>query len=52
MDPANAGVAIPAESEMINPTINPVSQLFFLFNMPHSPFLIGSAFNIAFHMPT
>jgi hypothetical protein len=45
---ANAGVAM----RVINPTIIPANQYFLLFDIPHSPFLMGSTLNIAFHMPT
>jgi hypothetical protein len=52
IDLAKAGVTIPTRSGMINPTIIPANQDFLPFDIPHSPFLMGSNLNIAFHMPT
>jgi hypothetical protein len=47
IDLAKAGVAI----KMTKPPIKLGTNDLFILNISHSPFLLGSSYEIAFHMP-
>jgi hypothetical protein len=48
IDLAKAGVAI----KMSKLVVSPLTNDFFPFNIPHSPFLFGFNLKSAFHVPT